>query len=125
MPTPLCKNHWWPVAPSWLVLGTRDLAFGEISPEAPDRANARRKVRVFGFAKASDFSVFFSQQTGREVALVVVFDNCAAAANVRDETLHNRSDFLAYTVVYALEPAVPRPMFPREAVDYGAVAVRA
>ena len=64
-----------------------------------------------------------AQNLGKKgIAFVVVFDNCTAAVYVRDETLHNKSDFVVYTVVYALEPAVPRTMFTREAVDYGAVA---
>lgn len=63
------------------------------------------------------------QQLGRKnVAFQVVFDNCTASASVRDETLHNKSDFLKYTVGYVIEPTIPRPMFERSHVDYSKVA---
>jgi len=52
----------------------------------------------------------------------VIFDNCTAAATVRDERLHNKSDFLNYTVGLVLEPAIPRPMFLRADINYGEVA---
>jgi hypothetical protein len=42
-------------------------------------------------------------------------------ASVRDERLHNKSDFLQYTVGYAVAPAVPVPMFERSHVDYSKV----
>lgn len=58
----------------------------------------------------------------QEIAFEVVFDNCTAAATVRDERLHNKSEFLKYTVGFALEPAIPRPMFLRTDINYGAVA---
>jgi hypothetical protein len=42
-------------------------------------------------------------------------------ASVRDERVHNKSDFLQYTVGYAAAPAVPVPMFERRHVDYSNV----
>jgi len=51
-----------------------------------------------------------------------VFDNCTTKASVRDERVHNKSDFLNYTVGYVVEPPVPRPMLARSHVDYGNVA---
>jgi len=56
------------------------------------------------------------------IAFEVIFDNCTAAATVRDERLHNKSDFLNYTVGLVLEPAIPRPMFLRADINYGEVA---
>ena len=59
------------------------------------------------------------QSVGRKGnAFFVVFDNCTASATVRDERLHNKSDFLKYTVGYILEPSIGRPMFLRTDVNY-------
>jgi len=57
-----------------------------------------------------------------DLAFICVFDNCNFAATVRDERLHNKSDFISYTVGFAVEPARPRPMFSRSVADYRAVA---
>jgi len=58
------------------------------------------------------------QLGSKNIAFEVVFDNCTAKASVRDERLHNKSDFLNYTVGFVLEPAIPHPMFERSHVDY-------
>jgi hypothetical protein len=54
----------------------------------------------------------------QDQAFQVVFDNCTAMASVRDERLHNTSDFLQYTVGYVAAPALPVPMFERSHVKY-------
>jgi hypothetical protein len=58
------------------------------------------------------------QLGAQDLAFQVVFDNCTAMASVRDERVHNKSDFLHYTVGYAAAPAVPVPMFERSHVKY-------
>ena len=61
------------------------------------------------------------QLGSRDIAFQVVFDNCTAQASVRDKRLHNKSDFLNYTVGFVLEPAIPCSMFDRSHIDYGKV----
>ena len=58
----------------------------------------------------------------KDIAFIAVLDNCDFAAMVRDERMHNKSDFVSYSVGFALEPAHHIPMFSRNALNYGAVA---
>jgi hypothetical protein len=57
------------------------------------------------------------------MAIQVSFDNLTAAANVRDERLHNKASYLTYTAGYVVEPPPSRavPMFTRSDVNYSAV----
>lgn len=76
-----------------------------------------------GFADWSGQSLRkdLKQLGAQDLAFQVVFDNCTAMASVRDERVHNKSDFLQYTVGYAAAPALPVPMFERAHVKYGNV----
>jgi hypothetical protein len=57
----------------------------------------------------------------KDLAFQVIFNNCTAKASIRDERIHNKSDFLNYTVGYVVEPAIPLPIFNRSHIDYSKV----
>ena len=56
----------------------------------------------------------------KNLAIQVSIDNLTIPANVRDERLHNKSNFLNYTAGYVVEPPQSRamPMFSINDVNY-------
>jgi hypothetical protein len=73
-----------------------------------------------GFADCSGKSLRkdLKRLGAQDLAFQVVFDNCTSMASVRDERVHNKSEFVQYTVGYAAAPALPVPMFERSHVKY-------
>jgi hypothetical protein len=58
------------------------------------------------------------QLGAQDLALQVMFDNCTVMASIRDKYVHNKFNFLQYTVGYAAAPTLLVPMFERSQVKY-------